>query len=228
MEDKLELLKERHAVRNYTNQKITENIVDELRNVIDNCNKDGNLNIKLMLDEPKAFNTFMAHYGHFNNVNNYVVLIGKKAPDLEEKCGYYGEKIVIKAQELGLNTCFVALTYGKNKIPYKLSNDEKIVCSIAIGYGVTNGVPHNIKTFEEVSKSVDNVPNWYKNGVEYALLAPTAVNQQKFCFELLQGNRVRALAGNGFYTKVDLGIVKYNFELGAGKNNFTWENNNLL
>lgn len=228
MEDKLELLKERHAVRNYTNQKITENIVDELRNVIDNCNKDGNLNIKLMLDEPKAFNTFMAHYGHFNNVNNYVVLIGKKEPDLEEKCGYYGEKIVIKAQELGLNTCFVALTYGKNKIPYKLSNDEKIVCSIAIGYGVTNGVPHNIKTFEEVSKSVDNVPNWYKNGVEYALLAPTAVNQQKFCFELLQGNRVRALAGNGFYTKVDLGIVKYNFELGAGKNNFTWENNNLL
>jgi hypothetical protein len=221
----LKLLKERHAVRSYTNEKITKSIKEELEKTIATCNKEGNLNIKLMLNEPKAFNTFMAHYGKFNNVNNYIVLIGKNAPDLEEKCGYYGEKIVLKAQELGLNTCFVALTYGKNKIPYKLATNEKLVCSIAIGYGLTKGVSHKIKTFEDVSKSINNVPEWYKRGIEYALLAPTAVNQQKFCFELLPNNKVKALPGTGFYTKVDLGIVKYNFELGAGTNNFSWENN---
>jgi hypothetical protein len=221
--ENLELLKERHAVRSYTDQRIIGNIKEELISVIDNCNKEGKLNIKLMLDEPKAFNTFLAHYGKFNNVKNYIVLIGKNTPDLEEKCGYYGEKIVLKAQELGLNTCFVALTYGKNKIPYKLAQGEKIVCSIAIGYGTTNGIPHKIKTFEDVSKSLTNIPDWYKKGVEYALLAPTAVNQQKFSFELISDNKVKADAVNGFYTNVDLGIVKYNFELGAGKNNFTWE-----
>src|SRR5574344_393686 len=218
----LELLKNRHAVRSYTNQKITGNIKDELESTIANCNEEGNLNIKLMLNEPKAFNTFMAHYGHFANVNNYIILVGKDSPNVEEKCGYYGEKIVLKAQELGLNTCFVALKYGKNKIPYKLAKDEKLVCSIAIGYGTTKGISHKIKTFEEVSKSTIDIPSWYKIGIEYALLAPTAVNQQKFTFELLPNNQVRALPGNGFYTKVDLGIVKYNFELGAGKSNFNW------
>ena len=29
-------------------------------------------------------------------------------------------------------------------------------------------------------------------------------------------------AGMGFYTKVDLGIAKYHFEIGAGKENFCW------
>ena len=41
------------------------------------------------------------------------------------------------------------------------------------------------------------------------------MNQQKFVFSL-DGNVVRAEAGTGFYSKIDLGIAKYHFELGAG------------
>lgn len=221
--ESLELVKQRHSVRSYTDKKIEGNVKDELEKLIEECNKEGNLNIQFMLDEPKAFDTFMAHYGKFNNVKNYIVLIGKKGVSLEEKCGYYGEKIVMKAQEMGLNTCFVALTYGKRKIPYKLKNNEKIICTIAIGYGATQGISHNIKTFEEVSKTKENVPEWYKKGINFALFAPTAMNQQKFIFELIENNKVKLESGNGLYTKVDLGIVKYNFELGAGKENFKWE-----
>ena len=58
-------------------------------------------------------------------------------------------------------------------------------------------------------------------GVEAALLAPTAMNQQKFTFAL-SGNRVSVKAGMGFYTKIDLGIVKYHFEAGAGTEHFVW------
>lgn len=47
------------------------------------------------------------------------------------------------------------------------------------------------------------------------------MNQQKFMFRLENG-RVSARAGLGFYSKVDLGIAKYHFELGAGKANFQW------
>lgn len=221
--ENLELVRQRHSVRSYTDRKIEGNIKKELEEIITECNKEGNLNIQLFLDEPKAFDTFMAHYGKFNNVKNYIVLIGEKSKKLDEKGGYYGQKIVMKAQELGLNTCFVALTYGKRKIPYKLKEKEKIVSTIAIGYGLTQGVSHKSKTFSEVSKTNDNAPKWYQKGIEFALLAPTAMNQQKFTFELLENNQVEIEAGKGFYTKVDLGIVKYNFELGAGKENFNWK-----
>ena len=64
-------------------------------------------------------------------------------------------------------------------------------------------------------------PDWFLRGVDAALLAPTAMNQQKFMFRLENG-RVSARAGLGFYSKVDLGIAKYHFELGAGKANFQW------
>ena len=64
-------------------------------------------------------------------------------------------------------------------------------------------------------------PDWFKKGIDAALLAPTAMNQQKFQFTLKE-NRVLAKAGIGFYSKIDLGIVKYHFEIGAGKKNFDW------
>ena len=60
------------------------------------------------------------------------------------------------------------------------------------------------------------------NGSPFALLAPTAVNEQKFKFELIEENKVKATAPNGRMTKIDLGIVKYHFELGANEQNFSW------
>ena len=56
---------------------------------------------------------------------------------------------------------------------------------------------------------------------EAALLASTAMDQQKFSFTCEDGV-VTAKPGIGFYTKIDLGIVKYHFESGVGKENFTW------
>lgn len=222
MSDIYQVIKSRHSVRSYTDKRIEGSIKEELEKVIEQCNKEGELNIKLILNEPKAFDTFIAHYGKLNNVKNYVAMIGKKSKNLEEKCGYYGEKIVLKAQELGLNTCWVGMTYSKKKVPYELKNNEEIVIVIAIGYGVTDGKAHKIKRFQEVSVNKENdVPDWYKTGVEYALLAPTAVNQQRFKFKL-DKNYVKATAGPGFFSQVDLGIVKYHFELGAGKENFKW------
>ncbi len=152
----------------------------------------------------------LAHYGKFVGVKNYIALVGKRADDLEERLGYCGEKIVLKAQELGLNTCWVAMSHGKSSA--KINRGEKQVCLIALGYGVANGVPHKTKTVFEVSNYQKDMPEWFLNGVQAALLAPTAINQQKFFFELLSNGSVKATCGRGFYTKLDFGIVKYHFE----------------
>ena len=224
MENLCQVIKERHSVREYTDQLIEGSVKEKLEKIIEECNKEGALTIKLITEEPNVFHSFMAHYGKFYNVKNYIVMMGKNTTDLEEKCGYYGEKIVLRAQELGLNTCWVGLTYNKNKIPCKVEKGQKLVIVISIGYGVNQGTPHQIKSFEDVSITKGKVPAWYQKGIEYALLAPTALNQQKFRFELIGENKVKAVSGSGFFTKVDLGIAKYHFELGAGKEIFEWIN----
>ena len=148
-------------------------------------------------------------------------MIGKKGDKLDETCGYYGERLVLLAQQLGLNTCWVAMSYSKIKTAFVVDKGEKLCIVIVLGYGETQGIPHKSKSFEEVAKSDVPVPDWFKNGVKAALLAPTAMNQQKFVFTL-QGNQVSAKAGMGFYTKLDLGIVKYHFEVGAAGEPFEW------
>ena len=231
-----EAIEARHSVRAYKDQPLNEDIVKVLEDEIVRLNDEGQLHIQLILNEPKAFQGTMAKYGKFRNANNYIVMAGKKAEDLDERVGYYGEHLVLLAQTLGLNTCWVGLSYSKVPGTYELDEGEKIACYIAIGYGETQGVGHKIKTVEQVSRSVvssskntsDITPSWFKKGVEAALLAPTAVNQQKFSFEYvgMDNNRHQVRAKKGFsmigYTKMDLGIAKYHFEIGAGKDNFIW------
>lgn len=216
-----EAMKARHSVRQYKNQPIGTDIISVLQSEIDACNKESGLHIQLVTNEPKAFDSFMAHYGKFSGVTNYIAMIGKKDSVLDEKCGYFGERLVLKAQELGLNTCWVAMTYSKIKTAFKVEQGEKLCVVIALGYGETGGVPHKSKAISEVSKVEGVMPDWFKKGMEAAMLAPTAMNQQKFLFTL-DGGKVSVKPGKGFYTKLDLGIIKYHFEVGAGKGNFEW------
>lgn len=217
-----EAMQQRHSVRSYRDKQIEGEIAERLEQKIRQCNEESGLHMQLVLNEPKAFDGFMAHYGKFSGVRNYIAMVGAKTPDLQEKCGYYGEKAVLYAQQLGLNTCWVALTYGKVKSAFEVRQGEKLCLVIAIGYGNTLGIAHKSKSRDQVVVGTGEFPQWFFRGVDAALLAPTALNQQKFSFSL-DGNRVTASAGRGFYTKVDLGIAKYHFEAAAGKENFEWE-----
>ena len=216
MEDIEKLIKERHSVRDYLDKAIEKEKVEELKKLIKSINEKEDLNIQLTLDDSEVFDKFILNYGRLKNCKNYFALIGKKSALLEEKVGYFGEQLVLKAQELGLNTCWVAGTYKKSSVKAPINNDEKLVCIIALGYGRTNGVNRRSKTIEDVTNS-KGYPDWFKRGIEFALLAPTASNQQKFKFEYIDENTVQAKTIRGHLTKIDLGIVKYHFELGANK-----------
>ena len=216
----MELMRSRHSVRQYLDKPVPQEIRAQLNAFADRLNREGDLHIQILYDEPECFNSRMAHYGRFENANNYIAMVGGKRADLEERCGFYGEKLVLKAQALGLNTCWVALTHGKSKAT--AGSGEREVIIISLGYGKTQGSARRSKSAAEVSDAAGDAPDWYRRGIEAALLAPTAVNQQKFRFER-HGDRVAVRAGLiGTCLKIDLGIVKYHFELGAGRENFSW------
>jgi len=225
----LEAIESRHSVRRYKDDPIPEDILTKLRERIREINQEAGLNIQLVTGEPKAFSGLMA-YGSFSGVKNYLVMAGKKNGELDEKIGYYGEQLVLLAQTLGLNSCWAGLSYSKIPGTYQLAEGEKVSCYIALGYGTTQGSGHKVKNIKDVSNASDLTPEWFNKGVETALLAPTAVNQQKFFQEYL-GNRdngslpkvaAKPLFSMIGYIKIDLGIVKYHFEIGAGKENFEW------
>ena len=224
-----EAIEARHSVRAYTGQPLATDVVEVLEEKIRELNEKGHLHMQLIRNETKAFQGKLAKYGKFRGVNDYIVMAGQKSDDLDERIGYYGEQLVLLAQTIGLNTCWVGLSYSKVPGTYVLEAGEVIKAYIAIGYGETQGVSHKIKSVEQVSNANDLTPSWFRQGVEAALLAPTAVNQQKFFFEYIparDGKPVRVLAKRNFsligFTQMDLGIAKCHFEIGAGKENFEW------
>lgn len=245
-------MKERHSVRAVKDEPIAEEAISALNEAIKECNEEGGLHFQLVLNEPQAFGGLMARYGSFSGVKNYVAFIGKKGKDIDEKIGYYGAKVMLVAQAAGLNSCWVALTYKKVKTAYEIAEGEKLYSVLALGYGVTQGVPHknkpektlinrgvatarkataNVKETTATAAEVGGtdtatadagVPEWFDRGARAAMLAPTATNQQRFYISYEGGNMAKAVAKSGFYSRMDLGIVKYFFELGAGKENFVW------
>ncbi len=225
----LEAIEARHSVRKYKDSPILEEVLTILRGKVCEINRDAGLHVQLVTDEPKAYKGVMA-YGSFSGVKNYFVMAGKKGDDLDEKIGYYGEQLVLLAQTLGLNTCWTGLSYSKIPGTYELESGEKIGCYIALGYGETQGAGHKVKDVRDISNASDLTPKWFRKGVEAALLAPTAVNQQKFYLEYIgfkDYSKLPKVAAKPIfsmigYSRMDLGIVKYHFELGAGTDNFEW------
>ena len=207
----------RHSVREYTNAPLTAEQVETLNNDIIRCNREGNIHLQLVTNEPNCFQAEKPHYGKFRSVRNYIALIGPRGKNLDERLGYYGEQVVLLAQTLGLNTCWVGLTYKKTPDALRMEKGEVLRGVIALGVGVTQGVQHKSKSFEAVTEGKD-FPDWFCKGVEAALLAPTAINQQKFRFKWDGGVSVKA--GIGFFAHMDLGIVASHFEIASGHSFF--------
>ncbi len=231
-----EAIQFRHSVRQYKDIAIEAEKIAQLRALIDKLNSEAGLHIQLVTNEPNAFSQGMAKYGKFSGISNYIAMVCKKGEDTT--LGYYGEQVVLLAQTLGLNTCWVGLTFSKQPDSYEVRDGEHLVCLVPVGYGATQGVQHpQKKTVDDVAEVKDekgkvkgesNFPVWFVRGVEAALLAPTAVNQQLFRFVLHDGNKVEAKKAfsltNGMgYAPVDLGIAMCHFEIGAGKENFEWK-----
>lgn len=229
--DTLRALEMRHSVRSYKDKPITGKELETLQSLVAEANKKAGLHIQLVLNQPKAFKGFLASYGNFKNVQNYFAMIAPKGKD--EEIGYYGQKLVLEAQKLGLNTCWVGGSHGKDKQAYDIGRREKLYIVIPVGYGETQGHPHKTKGFDKLVKTGGGLdkdqakwPDWFVAGAKAAQLAPTATNQQAFTLSLDKKGRVELKSGIGIMTGIDEGIVKYNFEVGAaaaGKKDIKWK-----
>lgn len=214
-----EAMHERHTVRRYTDKAIPAETMEKLRGRIDDNNKKYDLAIRLMVDDTNAFNAAVKLV-LAKGVRNYFILAGRDVPDLDERLGYSSADLMLYAQTLGLNTWWVGGTFNRKKVSVMVP-DVKVIGVVAVGYGAVQGISHKTKTSEEVSSYKGEMPDWFRSGVDAALLAPTALAKQAF-FIRGEGRTVSITCENGIFSGADRGLVKYHFELGAGRENFEW------
>lgn len=205
----------RHSVRAYQDKKIDEDTARQLKEYIGELNAEYDLHLQYMDNADGVFTGLANKLTGWTNVPAYIAVVGRRRDDLDEICGYAGEKLVLYAQKLGLNTCWAGF-FKRRRCNADIGDNERLVISIAVGYGVDGGRARRSKKIEDVTDAAD-MPQWFKDGTEAALLAPTAVNQQKFFISLDGDKPTFRVSANGPFVKLDLGIVKCHFEIGSGK-----------
>ena len=211
-----EAIYERHTVRKFTDEKLSDETVKLLNARIDELNEKYGLCIELVTNNAEGV-AGIARALISKGVNNYFVLAAKDEPNMEEKLGYCGSDLCLYAQTLGLNTWWIGGMFSLKGVKKNTkSADAKVNSIIVVGYGQTQGTQHKSKAAEEVSSFDGVAPDWYKNGIEAALLAPTAVNRQAFTIKA-HDDKVSITYKPGPFSSVDLGIVRHHFEIGAGE-----------
>lgn len=209
-----EAIQKRHSVRAYLQKPIEPETAEKLEAFIASCNEESGLHLQLLRDAGKTFGRLLSKAMGLNSAPSVIACVGPDEEQLEEKVGYYGEKVVLYAQQLGLNTCWAG-TYQAKQVAADIQNGERLAIVIAVGYGANQGKARRSKTVEEVTSVQGKMPGWFRRGVELALLAPTALNQQKFEFCLDADGKVTVLDKKGPFSRVDLGIVRYHFDVGS-------------
>ncbi len=217
-----EAIRERHTVKIYKKTPIPADVCKQLNERIKALNEGLDVYMSLVTNDSSALNAAVK-ITFAKNVNNYIVLSGKNESDLEEKLGYGGADIMLFAQTLGLNTWWVSGTFNKGNARERggIPGSNLIKGIIIIGYGENNGTPHRSKSSIDVSNYSGNPPYWFIKGVGMALLAPTAMNRQGFVING-SGNKVSVECDKGQFSNLERGIIKYHFEIGAGRENFTY------
>lgn len=211
MRDEMDWMRQRHSVRQYDGQPLSEETEKKLQTLIARTNEESGQHFQLLVNEPEAFSGRMARYGTFRGVVNYIALVGNDA----RRLGYYGERLVEFCTKLGLKTCWVGLTYSKERNQIEIPEGDSLHGVIALGTSEESGKSHSVKSLQTLCPDLQDAPDWFKKGVEGAQLAPTAVNQQKFRFYWNNG-QPQAKKGFGFYTDMDLGIAEYHFDRASG------------
>ena len=247
----VETIRERHSVREYDGKPLSRAEFDALIAVVEECARESGLDIQLVGDNPEVFNV-IARFGLIRGCRTHVAFVvddakarvatsganaaangateadcverrGARRTAVDEAIGYWGQKIVLAAQDMGLNTCWCALC-SRKKSRAVVAPGKKIRLVIAVGHGKTQGFSRKTKNVEALS-SVEcaKAPAWVAAAMEAAQLAPTAMNNQNFKITLLSdGKTVRIDAPQSGLNVIDEGIVRCNFEIAANEAGADW------
>lgn len=239
--DIIEAIQTRISCRAFEKKPIPTDIYAELEAEIAAINAESGLHFQLYGPRQDGTAIDMNKTMFATNPPAYAALVTQVGAIHEERLGYFGERFVLKATQLGLGTCWVASTYDRATTRVDLAEGEKLHDVVPIGYapakfplvqrtirGRIRGRSKQNQDMYQGPCALDEAPEWIQAAIQAVQLAPSAVNEQPVVFvqESLD-DPIRATIST-IRTKMeytDLGIAKLHFQLAAAECGIhgTWE-----
>ncbi len=243
-----DLIQQRTSIRKYSDRMVDKEMLQELLEFAKQFDNDKYT--FQIVDYSLTQNEKISTYGLIQNAKTFVVGIGSPTlgsdNDTAISFGADFEKIILKATELGMNTCWLGMSYSEDKLRdlLKIGRDRRIVMASPLGYSAGRRGMEKITRFlikadqriaadllffeNEFGKPLRNyLKEDYKQVLEMVRLAPSAGNSQPWRVVQSQDGYDFYVELKAFYDRLkdkridfaynDMGIAKMHFEETAKK-----------
>lgn len=240
----IEQLRERHSVRSFTTEPIHEDHLKALNSEITMINThEAGMHFRLVTEDSDPFSGFTSSYGFFKNARNYLAcVVDTDFPDYMERAGYLAQQFVMKAQSLGLSTCYVGGTYNAGKVNVQMRAGWKLLFIVLTGYkseapasfvaklasSIIHRKKRTIESFFEgdFQTAVGEIP-YLRTMLEALACAPSSLNKQPVKVRLEERDGVKTVCAGVDASNpknlIDLGIAKFNMAA-VGDGVWDWGN----
>ncbi len=225
----VEAIDKRISCRAYTDVPLGQNALDELSALAGQLSEEGGFRIDIVGPSDGGAQLKLAARMFSGRVSTYAALIGPDDDPTRERIGYYGERLVLQATQMGLGTCWVAGTFDRDSVVVPMAAEEVLHDVIPIGTmparqpfaqrTIRAGLRRRDKrpaAMYEGPTPLTEAPAWVQAGIDAVVKGPSAINEQPVVF-VQEGSTLTAtlphLKRNLEYT--DLGIAKLHFQIGA-------------
>ena len=235
--DIMQAIDERISCRAYDEREVEAEKLDQLAACIEEGNAAGGLRMVLVRPEDGGSKLRLAKAMFAGRPSTYVALISGTSEEERDRLGYYGEKVALLAQQLGLATCWVAGTYDRGTVEVPLNPGEELFSVMPVGYAapkmplkqrtVRAALRRRDKKPTTVYAGYDGAPDWTRAGIDAVIKGPSAVNGQPWVFvDSIRGISATLPDNKRGVELIDLGIAKLHFQLGAAskgvEGSWTW------
>ncbi len=218
-EEYLKAIDMRCSRRTYKSSALSPEVKQVVRDLIDYVNEKAGLSFFFMDDARFAFNL---HSG----MTSLIAVCGPDTVQAREKCGYWGEMIVLQCAYHGVGTCWVG-TFNENKVLERLdlSKGVRLYCVICLGNvspskSLKEKVMYNTthKKCKPYQKMFDACDRKLPEDIVFAMRlvekAPSSVNRRPVKFRYENG-KISASVEDPYSDKsIDFGIAQLHFKLG--------------
>jgi len=229
--DIIQAIEKRISCRAFTTRQPDDETVQKLEQEIAAINDEAGLHFQLYGPREDGTAISMASNMFASNPPYYAALVARKDPIEEEKLGFYGERLVLLAEMLGLSTCWVASTYDRESARVDLAEGEVLHDVLPLGYApakmplkqrtIRTAIRGRSKKQDELYRGpvpLSQAAEWVQACVDAVWKGPSAINEQPVVFVQdaldapIRAELSRVKTGMEY---CDLGIAKYHFQVVA-------------
>lgn len=213
------------SVREFKEKDIESKCFNEIESYIKKSKKllpELNIELKIFDNEEtyEKLKNVAGYNGHMIKAPSYAVILSDVKQGYIENSGYIGEKLILKARDLDIDSCWVTFNDSdiiKEKLD--ISSNKEVTAIIALGYGIDKNIKNKSGSERLGVEKIVYMDKWGINtsideleerglldAFSYARMAPSTLNRQPWRFIIDGGKIILAVKKDDFTSNYEIGI----------------------